>query len=200
MLIRYIKLFFIIIAITFNAHAKVDDNASLKAYVQEMLDEGYNLFHDPKLSESEVKLKSAQIIRANLYLDWMAKYSLGRYRLKLAPDKLAEFITIYSDFVVKAYADLAGHYRGEKAILKNIKNVDNSMFLVSTEIVKPDTAVPIKVEYLVHKINDQNKYLVGDIITEGVSLLNSQQSEFNSVLSTNDIEYLIADIKKRINK
>jgi len=51
------------------------------------------------------------------------------------------------------------------------------------EIFKKDSDSPVAVDYLVHKLTNakQNPYKVGDIITEGVSILNSQQTEFDNV-------------------
>lgn len=47
------------------------------------------------------------------------------------------------------------------------------------EILKSDSDSLVKVDYLVHKLENvkQNPYKVVDIMTEGVRILNSQQSE-----------------------
>lgn len=184
-----------------NIYAGTSGNkADLKLYVERLLQEGYNIFRESG-SEQEIKKKSAEFIRAHLYFDWMAKYSLGRYRKKTSEDKINKFIEVYTDFIVKAYSDLTSNYNGEKAVLRNIKEIDENLFMVSTEIIKPDSNSSIKIDYLVHKIEDKNTpYLVGDIITEGISILNSQQSEFNSILTNGGIDALIADLQKRIVK
>ena len=46
----------------------------------------------------------------------------------------------------------------------------------------------------------QNPYKVADIITEGVSILNSQQSEFNNIISNQGIDALIDDLKGKVSK
>lgn len=176
------------------------NKADLKLYVERLLQEGYNIFHESG-SDREIKKKSAEFIRAHLYFDWMAKYSLGRYRKKTSEDKMNKFIEVYTNFIVKAYSDLTSNYNGEKAALRNIKEIDENLFMVSTEIIKIGGNSSIKIDYLVHKIDDKNNpYLVGDIITEGVSILNSQQSEFNSLLTNGGIDALITDLQKRIDK
>ncbi|GAB4168277.1 MAG: phospholipid-binding protein MlaC [Rickettsiaceae bacterium] len=198
---RTIRIIFLLIVASTAAVSAVAEATGLKSYVEELIQEGHNIFHDKSLSESERKKKTNDIIRSHLYLEWMAKYSLGRFRREIPKAKIDEFTKVYSDFVVKAYSDLATNYNGEKAILTNIKQLDDDLFIVNTEILKPGNQSPIKVDYLVHKVEGKVKdpYLVGDIITEGISLLNSQQGEFNSVLSTRGIDSLISDLKKRIN-
>ena len=74
------------------------------------------------------------------------------------------------------------------------------MFIVNMEILRPSGQPPIKVDYLVHKINSnkEDPYRIGDIITEGISILNSQQAEFHSVISSRGIESLIDELNNRM--
>ena len=171
----------------------------LKVYVENLIDKGYEIFNDQNLSNTERTDKSRRLIRSHLHLDWMAKYTLGRHRRVVSKNKIAEFSKIYSQFVVKAYTDLSTSYNGEKAVLKRIRQINDDMFIVNTEILRPGGQLPIKVDYLVHKIENgiEDIYLIGDIITEGISILNSQQAEFNSVISNRGIDALIVDLKSR---
>lgn len=171
----------------------------LKTYVENLIDKSYEIFNDQKLSNTERTDKSKQLIRSHLYLDWMAKYTLGRHRRVISKNKIAEFSKIYSKFVVKAYTDLSTSYNGEKAVLKRIRQINDDMFIVNMEILRPSGQLPIKVDYLVHKIENDTKdpYRIGDIITEGISILNSQQAEFNSVISNRGIDALITDLQSR---
>lgn len=179
-----------------------NDTEDLKKYVEDLIDEGYKLVHDESLTAVQRHKKSSRLIRSHLYLDWMAKYTLGRNRRIISDDKIAEFARIYSKFVVKVYADLSSNYSGEKAMLKNVKQIDDDMFIVNMEIVRPSGQHAIKIDYLIHKLENKTKrpYRIGDIITEGISILNSQQSEFNSVISSRGIDALILDLKQRLEK
>jgi phospholipid transport system substrate-binding protein len=179
--------------------ASESDVKELKAYVQDIVQKSYEIVNNKSLSSQQKREKSSNLIKSHLHLDWMAKYSLGRHKKAIPEAKIQEFIKVYSLFVVKAYADIASNYKGEKAIIKNIKQIDDELFIVNSEFVKPGAQSPIKVDYLVHKIEGkkQDPYLVGDIITEGISILNSQQAEFNSVISSHGIDWLIEDLRTR---
>ena len=132
----------------------------------------------------------------------MAKYTLGRNRRTLSSEKITEFIKTYSKFVVKVYADLSSNYNGEKAVLKSVRQIDDDMFIVNMEITRPSGQQAIKIDYLVHKLENRTRdpYRISDIITEGISVLNSQQSEFNSVISSGGIDALIEDLERRMIK
>lgn len=179
-----------------------EDVNELKLYVEGVIDKGYDLVQDENLTDEERHRKVSKMIRSHLHLDWMARYALGRNRRMLSDAKISEFARVYSNFVVKVYADLSSSYNGEKAQVKNIKQIDDDMFIVNMEIIRPSDQDSIKIDYLIHKIDNatKNKYRIGDIITEGISVLNSQQSEFNSVISSKGIDALIADLKQRANK
>lgn len=177
------------------------DIEALKIYAEDIIEDVYDIFNNPKLSTNEKSARIRQFIENNLHLTWMAKYSLGRHRRTIPKAKVQEFVKIYSKFIVKAYTDLSTSYSGEKSILKNIKQLDDDMFMMHMELVKPNGQPPIKIDYLVHKIDGdkEHPYRVGDIITEGISILNSQQAEFNNVITTHGIDGLMKDLSARAN-
>ncbi len=180
------------------ASAKTEETAELRAYVEKLIQQGYDLVNDQKLTKEQQKQKSSELIKTHMHLEWMAQYTLGRHKRQLSKEQLNQFIKVYSNFVVRAYTDLTTNYKGEKAVLTNVKQIDDDLFIVNTEFIRPGVQSPIKVDYLIHEVNSkENRFLVGDIITEGVSILNSQQAEFDNTISTYGIEKLIADLKKK---
>jgi phospholipid transport system substrate-binding protein len=194
------KILLLGIIASFNVGAYADsDMEDLQKYVQHVVDEGYSIVADKSLNLEQRKAKSALVIRDSLYLEWMAKYTLGRHRKDLAEEKLQEFIRAYSDYVVQAYADLSKNYNGQKLVFVNTRELDEDVFLVKTQIVNPKSTDSLKVDYLVHKTfkNGAKEYLIGDIITEGVSILNSQQSEFSNILAEQGVDALIANLKTK---
>ncbi|MFK7967758.1 MAG: phospholipid-binding protein MlaC [Rickettsiaceae bacterium] len=179
-----------------------DDVEKLKVYVDNLITQGYDIVNDPTLTEDQKITRSSALISANLYLDWMAQYSLGRNKRSLSTQKMQEFTEVYSKFVVRAYAELSKNYSGVKAAIKKVTKVTDNAFIINMEILTTGSDIPVKVDYLVHKLTKtkQTSYKVGDIITEGVSILNSQQSEFNSIISNQGIDALIDNLKEKLSK
>lgn len=178
-----------------------DETEKLKIYVDNLITQGYNIVNDNSLSGEDKVERSSGLIRKNLHLDWMAKYSLGRHKRTISAEKTQEFIEVYSRFIVQAYAELSKNYSGVKAAVKKVNKLDDDMFIISMEILKTDSDSPVRVDYLVHKLANtrQNPYKVGDVITEGVSILNSQQSEFDSIISNSGIDALIDNLKEKLS-
>ena len=182
--------------------AAVDEVEELKKYVHKLIDDGYKIFNDTSISEKEVVKKSAQLIKANLDLEWMARYSLGRHRRSLSKAQINEFVEVYSKYIVKAYANLAKNYNGEKAVVKGVQQINEDMFMVTMEIRKPSDQSVTNIQYSVRQRDSTpgSPFKVVDIIPENVSLLSSQQAEFDSIIQSKGIEGLMAELKDKINK
>ncbi|MGC0372150.1 MAG: hypothetical protein DGJ47_000856 [Rickettsiaceae bacterium] len=178
-------------------NAADSEQKQLEVYVDNLMQKTYDLFQKKGMSDQDRKKASAKLIESHLHFDWMAKYSLGRYRRKLSRSKIQEFTKAYTRFIINSYSELALSYEGEKGVLTKVRRLDEDLFMVNTKIVNTRSGSSLRVDYLIHEQNRGGKklFLVGDIITEGVSILNSQQSEFKSILSTEGIDALIEDIQ-----
>lgn len=202
---RYTKLWLfwplliIAIIVYITPASAADETVKLKEYVHKLINDGYQLFNDTSISETERLRRSAELIRVNLDSEWMAKYTLGRHRKSLNQAQMREFIEAYSKFIVKVYSDLSKNYNGEKAIIKRVNQLDKDRFIVSIEIVKPTDQSIISVEYLVHQGDSKSgrPFQVADVITEGVSIISSQQAEFDSIIRAQGIDALITDLKNK---
>lgn len=163
-------------------------------YVDQLVKDGLNILNDTTISQDTKVAKTRKLILANLDLPWMAKFTLGGYRKTLPPEQISKFTEAYSHYVSKAYASLVKNYHGQEPKILAVTSLNNDEFMVSMLIGT------IKVKYLVRKVNDStnpNNFKVSDIITEGVSLINSQQSEFMNILSCRGFDALIEELTKK---
>ena len=83
-------------------------------------------------------------------------------------------------------------YNGQKVLIKNINPVGNDQYVVTTEIQSDNSNVPYKVEYRVKRTDGQ--YKVRDIIAEGVSMINTQRSDFGGIVAERGISALNQDL------
>lgn len=171
----------------------------VELYVDQLIAKVSNMLSDSNLSEDQKINKSRQLIGENLDLKWMAGYSLGKHRRGMNSAKLNEFTNIYSTYMIKSYSQLVKEYKGEKAKIIKVGELNDHEYVVKSEIIRPNQP-STKVDYLVRDLSKgKNTNLkMFDIITEGVSLLNSQKSEFDSLLNQNGITGLIDELKKKL--
>jgi len=179
----------------------VKTDSQVEQYVDTLVEKVSTMLSDPAISEEQKVKKSRQLMAENLDLEWMAKYSLGRHRKELDMPQLKDFTKIYSSYVIKTYSDLVRNYKGQKAVIKKVSNLDDAEYIVKTEVIQ-NGQPSIKVDYLVRDVGaGKGKKValkISDVITEGVSIINSQQAEFNSMISNGGIDALITELKKKI--
>ncbi|MCC2647149.1 MAG: hypothetical protein K0R02_1214 [Rickettsiaceae bacterium] len=191
------KIFLLVIScVTFtNCFAGGKANQDIHNYVQVLIDDAFKILHDNSLSKDQKVIKSQALMEKNLDVTWMADYSLGRQRKALSPEKLIQFRNIYNKYVVKSYAHKIKTYKGEKITVREVKPVNQDGYAVRTEILSPSKANNIKVDFMVRRKG--NGFFVFDVVTEGVSLITAQRSEFNSVVSSQGIDELIKTLEEK---
>lgn len=196
---RIITIFILTLLINFRSYS-IEIHNEIEHYVDDLVDQVSKLLDNHDLSEEQKIEQSRQILFKNLDLDWMAKYTLGRYRKQLSPIQIKEFVVVYSSYVIKSYSDLVRNYKGEKANIKKVMQLDENEFVVKTEVIRGDGQQVIKVDYLVRDLIKGDKYnlKVSDIITEGVSMVNAHQDEFSSIIANNGFDALLIQLKKKI--
>jgi phospholipid transport system substrate-binding protein len=190
---------FIVINSFFIYSYSAEGNAELKIYIDKLIAEVSKVLNDQSANEGAKIAKSQDLLVSNLDLSWMAKYTLGRYRKGLTQSQIDNFIQIYSKYVTISYTDLVKNYKGEQWKIVNIHKIDEDSFIVTMTITKSQNQPTIKVEYFVRQVqnNNQHVYKVSDIITEGVSMINSQQAEFTNILENSGFDALITQLKNK---
>lgn len=197
-----LNVFLYILLSTFTA-SSTEEYAKLESYTNNTVNEVSGMLNDPKLTKEQKTYKARQLLNKNLGLEWMAKYTLGRNKKSLSKEQISQFVKVYSKYIIDIYSDMVKNYKGQKSIVKGTKKIDDKEFIVKMEIDQPDGKQPIKVDYLVidgstDEINDNFKIV--DIVTEGVSLVNSQKDQFNSAISSNGFEFLLSELKRMANQ
>ncbi len=165
---------------------------AVSSYVNKMLNEFVSIASNSSFSDDVKVLKAKLLITENLDVDWMSKFVLGRYRRGISPEEITTFTSTYHDYVVAIYASAVKQYKGQKVQVNNIRNVADNEFAVKTSIVRAGQD-PLLIDYMV-RVYPGNVYKVFDVITEGVSLITSQQAEFTNTIGASSIEALRQDL------
>lgn len=160
----------------------------VSSYVDNILNKFVAIASNPSFHD-EVKVSKAKVlIFENLDVDWMAKFVLGRYRRGLPAEEIRKFTETYKDYVTSIYAAAVKQYKGQEVQVTNIKNIADNEYAVKTSIMR-DGQDPLVIDYMV-RVYPGDVYKVFDVVTEGVSLITSQQAEFTNTISHSSLEQL----------
>jgi phospholipid transport system substrate-binding protein len=109
----------------------------------------------------------------------IARFVLGRYWRSASDDERREFLELFENYVVLVYSTRLADFSGEVLKVRGSRS-DPDGIIVSTDIISPGGAAPIKVEWRLVKADGAFK--INDVTIEGISMMVTQRSEFASVI------------------
>jgi phospholipid transport system substrate-binding protein len=153
------------------------------------------VLQDPALKPEAKAAERRAAIRhdADAVFDFteMARRALGRHWQELNESQQREFVQLFADLLERAYVTKIEKYSGEK-IDYVAESVEGDMATVKTQIeTKQGTPVPIDYR-LLHK---GDRWLVYDVLVEGVSLVLNYRTQFDHILQTSSYDELVRRLK-----
>jgi phospholipid transport system substrate-binding protein len=120
-----------------------------------------------------------------------AKRSLGRHWTSRTAGERDEFVGLFSDLLERSYISKVELYGGEKiSYLGDM--VEGDQALVRTRIItKGGTEVPVEYRML----KRVERWLVYDVVIEGVSLVANYRTQFNKIIQTSSYAELVKKMK-----
>ena len=120
-----------------------------------------------------------------------ARRSLARHWHTRTPAEQAEFVKLFADLLERSYISKIELYGGEKIIYVS-DSLEGDVAVVRTKIItKNGTEVPVEYRML----RRADRWLVYDVIIEGVSLVANYRSQFNKIIQTSSYGELVRKMK-----
>ena len=166
-------------------------------YVITMTKNAIDTLTNQSISQQEKELRFGQLFDKNFDVPSISRFVLGKYWKQASTDQKKKFIKTFRNYIVKTYSSRFNEYSGEQLQLLNTENESNpNIFLVHTALERQDAPI-IKVDWRIGKKKD--RFVILDIIIEGISLAITQRSEFVSVIDQNEgnIDQLISMLKEK---
>jgi phospholipid transport system substrate-binding protein len=160
------------------------------------IDRVLKTLEDPELKkENRAKDRRAAVRKiANDIFDFSetARRSLGRHWQGRTQAERDEFVQLFTDLLERSYISKIETYGGEKiAYLGDTAEGDQAK--VQTKLVTKNGDIPI--EYRMHKAGD--RWLVYDVVIEGVSLVANYRTQFNKIIQTSSFQELMNKMKNK---
>jgi len=162
------------------------------SYVMEITESAINTLTDKSVNQSIKEVQFGKLFDKNFDVPSISRFVLGKYWKQASIDQKKKFIKSFRNYIVKTYSSRFNEYSGEQLKLLNTENESNpKIFLVHTALERQDAPM-IKVDWRIGKKKD--RFVILDIIIEGISLAITQRSEFVSVIDQNEgnIDQLIS--------
>lgn len=137
-----------------------------------------------------------EVIVPHIDFERMSKWVLGKYWRTATDDQKTRFEKEFRSLLMRTYATAISEYSGEKfEYLPSRYQEGDKDTNVRTELRQPGNPNPIAVNYSLHLIN--GRWLVYDIVIEGVSLISNYRTSFASQIKRSSLDALIEQLVER---
>ena len=165
----------------------------LKAQIDRVL----KTLDDPELKKEGKERDRRAAVRkiANDIFDFgeTARRSLGRHWQPRTANERDEFVQLFADLLERSYISRVELYGGEKIQYLG-DTIEREQAKVQTKLLtKGGSEIPI--EYRMHRKGD--RWLVYDVIIEGVSLIANYRTQFNKIIQTASYQELVKKMKAK---
>jgi phospholipid transport system substrate-binding protein len=165
------------------------------AQLQVHVDQVIHVLDDPRMrGQSAQRHAAVRKIAENIF-DYpdTARRALGPHWNGRTPEEQKEFVGLFADLLDRAYLSKIDLYQGEKVRYTN-EAVEGDQAMVKTMLITPrGTSVPV--DYRMHDVD--GRWLVYDVVIEGVSLVSNYRQQFHKVVVTESYPALVQKMRAK---
>jgi phospholipid transport system substrate-binding protein len=125
---------------------------------------------------------------------------LGKYYKKVPREKIPEYISVFRSYLITTYALAMAYYDGQDVEFQPVREVTDEKTVTVRAVVKEPGRPDINLAFKLRKSRKTNEWKAYDMVAEGISLLSSKQSEFQSILRKDGIQKVIDLMNNTISK
>ncbi len=194
---KKILIIFATLLFTINNAAAQSKNTSdeVVKFIDRLGNKIISIAAENKISEAAKKQKIITEVDNAIDADWIARFVLGKnYKTADEPQR-KRFMELYRQFMINTYGPKFKNYNGKKFQVISVDQ-QNGFYVAKCEFLPKDSNVAINVQFRVKERD--GKLAVLDFVTEGISLIETQRSEFNSAISEQGMDKFMDDLAKRV--
>ena len=177
-----------------SACAYEDNENSAKSFIQDNANKVLKIV-DSNGSDQSKSTSLTDIFSDVVDIDWMSKFVLAQHWNGLNNSQKVDYMKAYRKYIISSYVPLFREYNGQKFALGNVTSVGKSQYVVNTLIKHDNAGGDINVAYRVKF--QGGSFKVKDIIAEDVSMINTQRSDFSSIINSQGYNALINNLKEK---
>jgi phospholipid transport system substrate-binding protein len=170
-----------------------------EAFIAGLADQAIDAMTMPNASQSDRIESFRVLLNENFAVKTIARYVIGRHWKKATKSQKEEYLNLFQELLAVTYANRFSEYAGENLNIVKSSVSSAKDTVVHSQIVREGTQ-PVSVNWHVRS-SDNVTFKIIDIKVEGVSLGQTQKSEFSSVIRQNGgkVEGLLAVLRERVS-
>lgn len=188
----------LLLAFFHQAHQAAAASQPPDEFIRAMGAEAVESLTGEDLTNEEREARFRRIFNRSFDVETIARFTLGRYWRTATEEQRREYVGLFEDFVVQAYAARFRDYGGESFSVGQVRDISETEKLVASEIVRPGQP-SIAVHW---RVRTDPEHRIIDVMVEGVSMGITQRDEFAAVIRSGggNVQSLIAALRKQTGR
>jgi len=193
---KTLSLIFLVFTLS-NNYSYASEEKEVEKFIQNVGDKVIEITSNPKITPDDKSNKIIELVDNSIDANWIARFVLGNNYKTASEPQRQRFQDLYRQFMINTYGPKFKNYEGTGFKVKQISK-ESRFYLVKTDFLTKKIEAPIAIDFRVRKLN--NRLVILDFIAEGISLIETQRSEFNSAIAKNGMDKFLDELEIRVKK
>lgn len=181
-------------------HARSDEKADqASAFIANLAEEAVDALTEPGISREERENRFKRLLSEHFAINTIGQWVLGRYWRMATLEQRKEYLNLFEQMLVVTYVTRFQRYSGETLkVQRTLVDDKSGDAMVFSELKRRDGQPVASVGWRLRSMG--NSFKVVDVLVEGVSMGQTQRSDFASVIRRHggDIEGLLTEMRERV--
>ena len=150
------------------------------------------------LTSAERQKRFRVILERSFDIHLIARFTLGRYWRRASEKQQKEYVKLFEDFIVQAYAARFENYSGETFEVGPVRDINERDKLVQSDLILKDgRKIPVH-----WRVRGNSPFKIIDVLVEGVSMAITQRDEFAAIINQKGgkVEGLLVALREKTGK
>lgn len=172
-------------------------SAAVTDEVKRVVDQVVHIVSDSELKKPQKEPQRRQALKASIgrIFDYteMAQRSLATHWKERSPAERKEFVSLFETLLENSYAGKIESYHNEKIVYLG-ESVEGERAEVRSKVIAPK-GDEYSLEYRL--LNKGGKWMVYDVVIEGVSLVSNYRGQFNRIINNQGYPELLKKLRAK---
>lgn len=157
------------------------ENGSATALISGMGQQALNFLRDKSMGQAGKAAAFRDLLQNSFDMQTIGRFTAGQYWRQMSPAQQQDYQNLFREYVVKVYSARFDQYKGQDFKVTGTAPSDTPTDTIVTSVItSPQQAQPVDVNWRVR--SESNGYKIVDVLVEGVSMSQTQRSDFASVI------------------
>jgi phospholipid transport system substrate-binding protein len=151
-----------------------------RSFVNDLGDQGIQTL-GPNVSPQQRVARFRELFQTDFDVTGIGRFAIGRYWRAFSPEQQQEFVKLFAEYTVQAYADKLGQYGGARFQVTGVQPAGDEA-VVNSQVLRAG-GQPVEIDW--HVVQEDGGYKVSDVYVDRVSMKVTQRDEFAKIIQNN---------------